>query len=219
MEQNPFESINRAMEEDSLRKATLELELGERTAFRKLLYERAQSALQAVFDDLTKEVSELTPHAIISRSNGLDIGVGNVKLGTDPVRPLDENRHIDVVAYSAVGVIQPEDRYRFAGRAHSLWYCDPITKGDFEWFELGFMSNPLSGRRTTVEPYNLPPTSEDAWVAISPTMHTVQMGYNFQALLAKEFVERWIGWFALAAQGKLQSSGSIGNTRLTIRAS
>jgi serine/threonine-protein kinase len=54
----------------------------------------------------------------------------------------------DVIAtgYIATGRSDGKE-YDYAGRAHSLWFCDPDHSGQYAWHELGFMGTgaPLPG--------------------------------------------------------------------------
>lgn len=112
----------------------------------------------------------------------------------------------EVAAFSSVSLRIPADRHGYEGRAHSLWYCDAQEASVFRWFETAFMFNPLGSRQSSVEPFDLRP-GRDAYIALSPVMHTHQAAWPFSPIDQgdeDEFLERWLGWFADAAEGNLR---------------
>ncbi|MFE9959238.1 serine/threonine-protein kinase [Micromonospora sp. NPDC005299] len=119
---------------------------------------------------------------------------------------------IDVVASAELSVSVPENRQGYGGRSHSLWFCDAQTVGEYQWYETAFMDSPLMNRLSrTVDPYALSPGSEAAG-AIGPGIMTVQVAWPFTPLsidAIDDFVDRWAGWFAAAAQGSLWRPGTM----------
>ena len=111
----------------------------------------------------------------------------------------------EVVAYSSV-TIRMLDRHRgYEGRSHSLWYCDPQEAGVFRWYETAFMISPLISESVPLNPFALNP-GPDAYGALSRGMHTHQSAWPFTPIdqgQEDDFIERWLGWFADAAQGNL----------------
>ena len=86
-----------------------------------------------------------------------------------------------------------------------MWYCDAQEEGTFRWFETAFMVHPFISRRLRLLPSNLDPGSEAA-TAIMPIMGEYQLAWPFTAIDQGDeqvFIDRWITWFGLAAQGKL----------------
>ena len=117
----------------------------------------------------------------------------------------------DIVAHCAVGIAVPQNRHGYKGRGHSLYYCDAQDEGVFRWYETAFTFNPLTPRRSAYEPFGLTP-GKDAFGALSPAMDVVQVAWAFTPIDqgdTGEFVERWIEWFGLAAQGQLTSSSHM----------
>lgn len=112
----------------------------------------------------------------------------------------------EVISHSSISVvIDAPDRYGYSGRAHSLWFCDAQEQGRFAWYETAFMDNAIMGGGSGVAPRSLVP--EEAGVAFANVMGTVQLAWalvEIDTADPSEFVDRWIGWFAEAAQGKLQ---------------
>ena len=89
------------------------------------------------------------------------------RLSVDPSRMAEQEPGqssyrlpFEVVAYSVISVSAPENRYRYGGRSHSLWYCDAQVEGVFRWFETAFMISPLLPKRSRLMPFALNPTEE-----------------------------------------------------------
>ncbi len=117
----------------------------------------------------------------------------------------------EVVAYSGITLRIKPDEYRFEGRSHSLWYCDAHKAGVFRWYETAFMISPLISKRGVLDPFALDPDQE-ALVALSPVMAEYQVAWPFIPIDQgdeSEFIERWLGWFAQAAQGLLRHPGHM----------
>lgn len=111
----------------------------------------------------------------------------------------------EVVAYSCITVGFPPDQSGYEGRSHSLWYCDAQEPGVFRWYETAFMSNPLIPRRGRLDPFALEP-GEEAYGALSTVTTEYQVAWPFTPIdqgNETEFIERWIAWFADAAEGRL----------------
>ena len=117
----------------------------------------------------------------------------------------------EVVAYSEITLQIKPDQHGFEGRSHSLWYCDAQEAGVFRWYETAFMIMPLIPRRGRLDPFALGP-GKDGYVALAPIMGEYQVAWPFTPIDQgdeSDFVERWIGWFAEAAQGLLRHSSSM----------
>ena len=101
------------------------------------------------------------------------------------------------------------------GRIHSLWYCDALETGRFEWAEVAFV--------VTKEDGGLYPGDEIAPSARAPGPRvaealttgedTLRVGYPLTSLTHEaahsEFVERWLGWFADASLGEFQPEVAV----------
>ena len=117
----------------------------------------------------------------------------------------------EVIAYSSIRVTVPENRRGYAGRSHSLWYCDAEKPETFRWYETAFCETWRSGRNG-FQPFAAPPNDEDIVLALNSGVHSVQVARRFIPIDQGEeesFVERWLGWFAVAAQGYLSSPTSL----------
>jgi serine/threonine-protein kinase len=116
----------------------------------------------------------------------------------------------DVVAQAAIAVEQPANRFGYSGRSHSLWYGDVQNSNHFQWFEVAFMTSPLIASSRPFEPYALDPSA--AVGAISPGLTTEQTAWPFTPLVPDaliEFIDRWAGWLAKAAQHQLEIPSSM----------
>ena len=112
----------------------------------------------------------------------------------------------EVVAYSGMTLQIKPDQHGFEGRSHSLWYCDAQEAGVFRWYETAFIISPRIPKRGRLDPFALGP-GKDASVALAPVMGEYQVAWPFTPIDQgdeSDFVERWIGWFAEAAQGLLR---------------
>lgn len=109
----------------------------------------------------------------------------------------------DVIAYAEVSVYHHRpNRQGWRGRSHSLWFCDAEVQGHYAWYETAFMDNSLIPIRRMVAPYACSP--EEATGAFQTAIGTMQRAWPLERLNREDltdFVDRWIGWFADAAQG------------------
>jgi hypothetical protein len=121
-----------------------------------------------------------------------------------------------VIAHSEIVLEFPPTMRGYTGRSHSLWYCDAQEEGSFRWFEIAFA--PAVDRRYpgSRSPGALPP-GEIAAQALWGQVSEYRVAWSFTPVEIDEldgFVDRWAGWFAQAALGRLErpTSGG-GNTR------
>ena len=108
----------------------------------------------------------------------------------------------EIVAYSKISVASVPDQNGYKGRSHSLWYCDAQEPGIFRWYETAFMQ--LSVERA-LNPFALTP-GEEAYGVLSQGLAGCQVAWPFTPIDQggeDDFTERWIGWFADAAEGLL----------------
>ena len=114
----------------------------------------------------------------------------------------------EVVAHSTITVSQPPSKYQvvsYEGRSHSLWFCDAHDVGVFRWYETAFRRT--FGGDGALSPFPLSPLERIAAIAIGPALDTRSLARPFTPIdqgAEGEFIERWIGWFADAAQGQLR---------------
>ena len=124
----------------------------------------------------------------------------------DCLAAFDYDPPFDVIAFTAIAARKPRDRHQYEGRAHSLWFCDAHDEGVYRWYELAFMISPLIAQRSTVEPFALAPTDNYAALALTPVTDVRQVVWQplpFDQGDDEQFIERWIEWFAAAADGSL----------------
>ena len=114
----------------------------------------------------------------------------------------------EAVAYSTITVSQPPSKYQvvsYEGRSHSLWFCDAHDVGVFRWYETAFRRT--FGGDGALSPFSLSPLERIAAIAIGPALDTRSLARPYTPIdqgAEGEFIERWIGWFADAAQGQLR---------------
>ena len=117
-----------------------------------------------------------------------------------------EGPPFEIVAYASIALRLSSASPDYLGRSHSLWYCDAKEPGVFRWYETAFMISPFVPQTSRLKPFSMDPC-EDAFLALS-VVHTIQVAWPFIPFdqgEEGEFIERWIGWFADAAEGQLQS--------------
>ena len=110
----------------------------------------------------------------------------------------------EVVACSSIILRINPSRHGYEGRSHSLWYCDAQEPGVFRWFETAFMRWGTYG--VSMAPFSVPPTERDVALALT-AVHTYQVAWPFTPIDQgdeRDYIERWLGWFAEAAQGLLR---------------
>jgi hypothetical protein len=86
-----------------------------------------------------------------------------------------------------------------------VWFCDAETAGEYAWYETALMVSPLIPRRGRQNPFALAP-GEAAAKALWTGMAEYQVAWPFTRLSLEaldEFIDRWAGWFADAAAGRL----------------
>jgi serine/threonine protein kinase len=107
----------------------------------------------------------------------------------------------DVIAYATINLKQSSNGLL---RTHSLWFCDAHEEGEYRWFELSFMRNALiSG---SMENIGLPPQSAN--VAFQRVIGAIQLSWGPAPCdheNSEEFINRWLTWFAQAAEGQYPS--------------
>lgn len=125
-------------------------------------------------------------------------------VGPRIIQPERWNGPFEVIACASIELQQISTHNDYPGRSHSLWYCDALQEGRFEWFELAFMDSPLFGGRRHMEPYAEQP--ERISIAFDRVIGTAQLAWPLEQLDRadpQEFVDRWIRWFAEASNSKL----------------
>ena len=113
--------------------------------------------------------------------------------------------------HSDVELSMPSDHYGYSGRSHALWFCDAQEAGSYAWFETAFMLQPLMAQQSNRDPFSLKPGAE-AGEAVGPGMNAYQVAWPFAKLdhdSLEDFINRWAGWFADAADGRLHRPNTM----------
>ena len=144
------------------------------------------------------------------RLNGAALTLGLSKTATPRS---NEDGYFEVITYTHITVAIPPSGLGWAGRSHSLWFCDAQQPGVFRWYETAFMIIPFgrTNRRGLV-PFDMVPGDPNAIQALAPVTHTHQVAWPFTPIDQgdeESFIERWIGWFAEAANGQLRRPSTM----------
>jgi eukaryotic-like serine/threonine-protein kinase len=181
---------------------------------RRDLFRDAQTSFRQIGDQLKTAFTDDAPAAIIQteQNGGWAARMSQARLvltgaTASPTNPWGgwQPPVFDVIAYASVGVRVPTNRMGYEGRAHSLWFCDAREAGRYGWFETAFMLI-LVNRSSSIAPFSMD-LGEGAAKALWNGMAEYQLAWPFTPLSLgdlSEFIDRWIGWFADAAQGRLQ---------------
>ncbi len=183
---------------------------------RRELFHTAQQSLETILEELIERIRDAAPSATVTRSPNLIVQLGDGSLSVDSIQPAPPKclaafggpPAFDVIAHTTIAVHKPRDQYDYEGRSHSLWFCDAYDEGVYRWFETAFMIMPLIALTSTVNPFALSPTDEEAAEAFSPTMAERQVAWEplpFDQGDEEQFIERWLGWFAAAVSGTLRN--------------
>ena len=178
---------------------------------RRELCQAADRSLERILTMLDQEIRSNAPSA--QAATGPLMGMWSLNAATLRVERTIavglssyEGMPFETMAYTTISLTVPRDRYGHAGRSHSLWYCDAQERGVFRWYEIAFMFTPGVAKSSSIDPFALAPGGRDgdAELALSTTtMHVYQVAWPFTPIDQgdeESFIERWIGWFALAAQ-------------------
>jgi eukaryotic-like serine/threonine-protein kinase len=203
--------VNRNAE--TARRASLAATEAER---RGALLDAAAQTLEPIADALLATIEDGAP-AAKRESNAVSLGNAQLRIFSaqqSPASASGAGKRIpfDVIAHSTVVVAMPQDTYGYEGRSHSLWFCDALVAGEYRWFETAFMPNPLTGNRMNREPFAIDPGDPPAGQALGPGMGTYQVAWPVTRLddeNLEEFFDRWVGWLADAAAGRLHHPGSM----------
>jgi serine/threonine-protein kinase len=195
----------------------LESEKRSMAEVRKDLFRDGSAMRRSLQEELIQAVLEAIPsatHGASGKLKGATISVAAAQLelapvSETPVSPWEwEAPKFDVVAHSAIIVRIPRDRYDYGGRSHSLWYCDALEVGRFEWVEIGFMVSPLLGKSTVMRPFMADPGMVSA-KALWTGMSEYQLAWPMERLDSESFIDRWANWLGDAAQGRLQAPSTM----------
>lgn len=175
-------------------------------------------AAEQVFDQISTALLEaITTAAPSGTSRPGQRGEWSIRLNEAELQLSRAHRHskidwgdweepaFDVICTAVLDLQVPSDRSGYKGRSHSLWYGDIQEEGRFGWYETAFMISALTGRRAHKNPFALDPGEESA-KALGAGLTEFQLAWPFTLLVPGElgeFIDRWGGWFADGAEGRL----------------
>lgn len=182
----------------------------------------ARKSLTSIVSEFTDAVSSTAsaanvktfPHAAGFR---ITLGPGILTLASPNFHALGTNwggfeaPAFDVVCSSSVHIEFGAPRGQYAGRSHSLWFGDLEQENEFRWFELAFMTSPMMGGSSAINPFALPPNKQGA-EAFWPGMAATQLGWPVMSVVAgelDEFIDRWATLLAKASSGGVPYPSSM----------
>ena len=194
--------VRRRLEQDRRKSA----EQSERQR-KEELYQAAEQSFNGIITLLAQRIQDCAPASTISGngSSGWRITLGKATLSVAPVSKTGrivtwDDKHRKIVAFSEIVLRTLRDRYGHEGISHSLWYLRQSDSEGFRWYELAFKTNPIYGRRSPLDPYSLPPDSQDVGLALSQgVVHTISLAEPPTPIDQGDeegFIERWISRFA-----------------------
>lgn len=209
-----LQAVNKAVVEKQGEEAAKISARQSREDHRRELFRAAEQSFNQILEAIRERILEEAPATNVATDSGLILRLGPGVLVIEPVQTappdclaaFDYAPPFDVIAYTAIAARKPRDRYDYEGRAHSLWFCDAHDESVYRWYELAFMVRPMIAQRSTLDPFALPPTDEDAAHAFTPVMSVRQVAWQplpFDQGDEEQFIGRWLTWFAAAADGSL----------------
>ena len=186
---------------------------------RQRLYNDSLISWQRMSDRFKEIIDEHLPTAKVTVRHDKHwyVELGQARFGVSyPRQRWDpEGIGFDVIATSTVSVVMdnsanPNRAIAWDGRSHSLDFGDPIREGEYGWYETAFMDIGFSMRHVTrrIEPYAMDDVdSTEAAHALGNVVAPQQVAWPFTLIDTgdcDDFVQRWLEWFAAAAQLKLQ---------------
>ncbi|WP_247600182.1 serine/threonine-protein kinase [Mycobacterium intracellulare] len=190
----------------------------QRQQWRQRLHDTATQMFDRVQRQLVDNIQDIAPAATIEsgpaplRSLRQTEGklfiatLNGAQIGLDQPQPSPSNwtTPFTVIAESVIAVTRPQQaRDGWAGRSHSLWFCDAKEENLFEWYELAFWDGPYS--HPTMEPFA--GSAAGNHIAFEPVMAKRALAWPITVLDRSdlsEFIGRWLGWFGDAARGRLE---------------
>lgn len=132
--------------------------------------------------------------------------------------PTRQELSFDVVATATLSLLTPArsraDR-QWMGRSHSLYFADVLVEGQYAWFETAFMDMPMMDRTgiRDQEPFAISDLGEVALHhALNGVVGIRQIAWEFTRVDpgdCDELVQRWLDWFASAAEGTLHRPNQL----------
>jgi serine/threonine protein kinase len=177
------------------------------------LVRSAEQSLKLIQDELYTAIKEAAPAAqeATGKNKGRTLALGSAQIEFFNAVPTDDNPwdwevpSFEVVAHSGLIVRIPRNHYGYEGRSHSLWFSDAESLGRYQWYELAFMVAPMVPKLTAIRLFGLNP-GKDAAKALWNGSAETQLAWPLTPVTIgdlDDFIDRWMGWFADAADGRL----------------
>ena len=174
---------------------------------KRQLREAAEKSLTRIVTMLDDQIRTLASASAAGSqgTGGWQATLGSATLSVAPVSERDEvfalrdSVEWEVLASSSIALRTPRDRYGHEGMAHSLWYLRQSEGDAYRWYELAFKVHALYQGRSTIDPFSLPPGSDDAQFALSAGMYRIDVAKHPVTIdqgAEERFVQRWISFFA-----------------------
>jgi hypothetical protein len=180
------------------------------------IVEDARTLLKPVAQLIRKELNESAPEVLFDIVIGNAAPLyrakyGNALLEFDRIDPVESAElPFRVYAYASITVQTGNSVDAWRGRSHSLWFCDALHPGRAAWYELAFTSADRDATRSRLDPFSRPPWSiEQAFLNVVGSPELAWPVTELDLADPSEFIQRWIGWFADAADGSLTRSSAV----------
>jgi eukaryotic-like serine/threonine-protein kinase len=170
----------------------------------QMLYTDAAATLESILQRLEQGLTNAAPaiHSDHSPSGALSMRLRQAELQIPALQKASSEHGgpgapipFDLVAVTELAILIPPDRAGYTGRSHSLWFCDPLTEGEYGWFELAFTLNAFTMQVASTDPFALAPGPEAAQ-ALNPGVGVYQLAWPFTRLDAESagtLIERAAG--------------------------
>lgn len=180
---------------------------------RSALFTTATRSVTRISVHLRDQILESAPAAVLAEGNGWSIRLNDATLTfaavdsklSPPTWGGWQEPAFDVVAVTSIAVTARQNRFGYTGRSHSLWFGDIQEADDYAWYETAFMEAPLQTTERRQAPFALQP-GKDAAQAVWIGLQNFEVAWPFTRLEPDDlddFVSRWAGWLADAANGSL----------------
>jgi serine/threonine-protein kinase len=178
------------------------------------LLQSAQESFALISGEFRTALTEEAPDGSLTPGRvGWIFQLGDAELHLSAIEPVSSavwrngtEPPFDVIAHAALTVkITPPVR-GYAGRKHSLWFCDAQQAGQYRWFETAFMTHPM--KTSIIEPYEPFAMGPDATsrAALGPSTAVHQVAWPFTEVEAGDLeaiITRWANWLTDAHARRL----------------
>ena len=176
------------------------------------LFEAGRQSFRRIIESLGRQIADNAPSSNVGGSptpEGWSLNEALLLVDQVARTPLiaSQGMTFEMVGHTAIKTEMPvRMRQGYVGRSHSLWYCDAQEAGVFRWYEIAFFDR-NARTRNGFSPFSLIPGDPDLKHALGNYSTPVQLARPFMPIDQGEeqaFIERWMDWFAAAAQGQLR---------------